>query len=84
MMASLGLVEMGSIVTRGWYRVPPGQYLRPDVSGEPPLRFYSYAEAVDADGRTVQRGGLGWQRPYRVRARDVSKSRRRRIAPRMD
>lgn len=60
-MASLGLVEMGGIVTRGWYRVPPGQCLRPEVSGEP-MRFYSYAEAVDADGRTVQRGGtpLGW------------------------
>jgi len=60
-MASLGLVEMGSIVTRGWYRVPPGQCLRPDVSGEP-MRFYSYAEAVDPDGRTVQRGGaaMAW------------------------
>jgi uncharacterized membrane protein len=60
-MASLGLVEMGSIVTRGWYRVPPGQCLRPDLSGEP-LRFYSYAEAMDADGRTVQRGGaaMAW------------------------
>jgi uncharacterized membrane protein len=60
-MASLGLVDMGNIVTRGWYSVPPGQCLRPDVSGEP-MRFYSYGEAVDADGRTVQRGGalLAW------------------------
>src|SRR3974390_3738206 len=48
-MAALGIVEMGSIVTRGWYRVPAGQCLRPDVSGEP-MRFYSYAEAVDANG----------------------------------
>jgi uncharacterized membrane protein len=60
-MASLGLVDMGSIVTRGWYRIAPGQCLRPDVSGEP-MRFYSYAEAVDADGRTVHRGGapMAW------------------------
>ena len=60
-MAALGLVEMGSIVTRGWYRVPAGQCLRPDVSGDP-MRFYSYAEAVDANGRTVQRegGALAW------------------------
>jgi len=60
-MASLGIVEMGSIVTRGWYRIAPGQCLRPDVSGEP-MRFYSYGEAVDADGRTIQRGGapMAW------------------------
>jgi uncharacterized membrane protein len=60
-MASLGLVEMGNIVTRGWYSVAPGQCLRPDVSGDP-MRFYSYAEAVDSEGRTVQRGGapLAW------------------------
>jgi uncharacterized membrane protein len=60
-MAALGLVEMGSIVTRGWYRVPAGQCLRPDVSGDP-MRFYSYAEAVDANGRAVQREGaiLAW------------------------
>jgi uncharacterized membrane protein len=60
-MASLGLVEMGAIVTRGWYRVPPGQCVRPDVRGEP-RRFYSYAEAVDANGRTIKRGDtvLSW------------------------
>jgi uncharacterized membrane protein len=60
-MAALGLVEMGSIVTRGWYRIPAGQCLKPELSGEP-MRFYSYAEAVDANGKTVQRGGapLAW------------------------
>jgi uncharacterized membrane protein len=60
-MAALGLVDMGSIVTRGWYRVPAGGCLKPDVSGEP-MRFYSYAEAVDANGRTIQREGapLAW------------------------
>ena len=61
-MASFGTVEMGAIVTRGWYRVPAGQCLRPDVSGEP-HRLYSYGEAVDSQGRTIKRGdkaaGLG-------------------------
>ncbi|HVZ50736.1 MAG TPA: DUF1036 domain-containing protein [Pseudolabrys sp.] len=60
-MASLGIVEMGSIVTRGWYRVPAGQCLRPDVTGDP-HRLYSYGEAVDGQGRTVKRGdkALAW------------------------
>jgi uncharacterized membrane protein len=60
-MASLGVVEMGAIVTRGWYRVAAGQCLRPDLHGEP-RRLYSYGEAVDADGRTIKRGDavLSW------------------------
>ena len=71
-MAALGIVEMGSIVTRGWYRVPAGQCLRPDVSGEP-MRFYSYAEAVDANGRTVQRDGaaLAWGGKVMLCTRDA-------------
>ena len=51
-MASLGIVEMGAIVTRGWYRLDPGACVRPDLRGEP-RRVYSYAEAVDADGRAI-------------------------------
>jgi uncharacterized membrane protein len=60
-MASLGIVEMGAIVTRGWYEVAAGQCLRPDLRGEP-LKVYSYAEAVDGKGATVMRGGapLAW------------------------
>jgi len=60
-MASFGIVEMGSIVTRGWYRVAAGRCLRPDVRGDP-YRLYSYAEAVDGDGRLVRRGEtpLAW------------------------
>jgi uncharacterized membrane protein len=60
-MASLGVVEMGAIVTRGWYRLPAGQCLRPELTGEP-HRLYSYAEAVEGDGRTVMRGDkpLSW------------------------
>ena len=54
-MAALGIVEKGAIVTRGWYRVEPGKCLRPDLRGEP-RRLYSYAEAVDANGRAIKRG----------------------------
>lgn len=60
-MAALGLVEMGAIVTRGWYRIAPGDCLRPDIRGTP-LKIYSYAEAVDADGAAIKSGGktLSW------------------------
>jgi uncharacterized membrane protein len=60
-MASLGFAEMGSIVTRGWYRVESGQCVRPDLRGDP-RRVYSYAEAVDSSGRAVKRGdaALSW------------------------
>jgi uncharacterized membrane protein len=60
-MASLGFAEMGSIVTRGWYRVESGQCVRPDLRGDP-RRVYSYAEAVDGSGRTVKRedAALSW------------------------
>ena len=60
-MASLGVVEMGAIVTRGWYRVAAGQCLRPDLRGDP-HRLYSFAEAVDGNGRTVMHGDtpLAW------------------------
>lgn len=60
-MAAVGTVEMGAIVTRGWYRIAAGQCLKPDVSAEA-QRFYSYAEAVDADGRAIRRGdgALSW------------------------
>jgi uncharacterized membrane protein len=60
-MAALGIVEMGAIVTRGWYRVAAGQCVRPDLRGSP-HRLYSYAEAVDNDGRTIKRGDapLAW------------------------
>ncbi|MCF8477747.1 MAG: DUF1036 domain-containing protein [Pseudolabrys sp.] len=60
-MASLGIVEAGAIVTRGWYRVEAGKCLRPDLHGEP-HRLYSYGEAVDGNGRVIKRDGetLSW------------------------
>lgn len=71
-MAALGTVEMGSIVTRGWYHLAAGQCLRPDVSASA-QRFYSYAEAVDADGRTVKRGeaALSWGGKVTLCTRDA-------------
>ena len=70
-MAALGVVEMGAIVTRGWYRVPAGQCLRPELAGEP-HRLYSYAEAVDRDNRTVTRGDkpLSWGGAVKLCTRD--------------
>jgi uncharacterized membrane protein len=70
-MASLGIVEMGAIVTRGWYRVGPGRCLRPDVRGDP-HRLYSYAEAVEPDGRVVKQEGapLSWGGNVRLCTRD--------------
>jgi uncharacterized membrane protein len=60
-MAALGVVEMGAIVTRGWYRVDAGRCLRPDLRGDP-RRLYSYGEAVDGSGRTIKRDDapLAW------------------------
>jgi len=60
-MASLGIVEMGAIVTRGWYRVNLGTCVRPDLRGEP-HKLYSYGEAVDGNGRAIKRGDapLAW------------------------
>jgi uncharacterized membrane protein len=60
-MAAVGTVEMGAIVTRGWYRIAAGQCLKPEASAQA-QRFYSYAEAVDAEGRVVRRDGapLAW------------------------
>jgi uncharacterized membrane protein len=70
-MASLGVVEMGAIVTRGWYRVGTGRCLRPEVRGAP-HRLYSYGEAVDNDGRTVKHDGsaLTWGGPIQLCTRD--------------
>ena len=60
-MASLGVVEMGAIVTRGWYRVNAGACVRPDLRGSP-QKLYSYGEAVDGNGRTIKNGDapLAW------------------------
>jgi len=70
-MAALGLVEMGQIVTRGWYRIGAGACVRPDVRGDV-RRIYSYGEAVDGNGRPVKRGeaALAWGGEVKLCTRD--------------
>jgi len=60
-MAAIGIEDSSVVTTRGWYRVEPGKCLRPDISGRP-RKLYSFAEAVDAEGRSLQQGGkpLAW------------------------
>jgi uncharacterized membrane protein len=70
-MAALGIVEMGAIVTRGWYRINTGRCLRPDLRNDP-HRIYSYAEAVDGNGRAIKIGDapLSWGGSVPLCARD--------------
>jgi uncharacterized membrane protein len=55
-MAALGVEEAGRLVTRGWFRIEAGACLKPPLEGTP-ARVFSFAEAVDAEGRPVQSGG---------------------------
>lgn len=60
-MASIAADEGSAIASRGWYRIEPGKCLHPDIAGQP-RRVFSFAEAVDADGRTIKVNGkpLNW------------------------
>lgn len=51
-MAAVGVDAGQSVVTRGWYRVEPGKCANADVGGQP-RRVFSFAEAVDAEGRPL-------------------------------
>jgi uncharacterized membrane protein len=52
-MASVATDDGKAVVSRGWYRIDPGKCLHPDVTGQP-RRIFSFAEAVDADNRTLK------------------------------
>jgi uncharacterized membrane protein len=52
-MAALATDDGKALVSRGWYRIDPGKCLHPDVSGQP-KQIYSFAEAVDAENRTIR------------------------------
>jgi uncharacterized membrane protein len=52
-MAAVATDDGKAVVSRGWYRVDPGKCLHPDVSGQP-KQIYSFAEAVDAENRTIK------------------------------
>lgn len=55
-MAALGVEEAGRVVTRGWFRIEPGACLKPPIDAAA-TRVYSFAEAVDAEGRPVLSAG---------------------------
>jgi uncharacterized membrane protein len=56
-MAALGVEETGAIVTRGWWRIEPGACLRPELPRRAGSRAYSFAEAVDKAGATIELNG---------------------------
>ncbi len=60
-MASIGTDDGKAVTNRGWYRIEPGKCLHPDITGQP-RKVYSFAEAVDTDGRTIKINGrpLNW------------------------
>jgi len=52
-MAAVATDDGKTVTSRGWYRIEPGKCLHPDVTGQP-KRIFSFAEAVDAENRTVR------------------------------
>jgi uncharacterized membrane protein len=52
-MAAVGTDDGKAVTSRGWYRIEPGKCLHPDVTGQP-RQVFSFAEAVDADGRQIK------------------------------
>ncbi len=55
-MAAVGVDDGKATTTRGWYRVDPGKCINADI-GIKPRRLFSFAEAVDGDGRPLQVNG---------------------------
>jgi uncharacterized membrane protein len=60
-MAAIATDDGKAVVSRGWYRIEPGKCLHPDIVGQP-RQVFSFAEAVDADGKAVRMNGkpLNW------------------------
>ena len=52
-MAAIATDDGRSVTSRGWYRIDTGKCLHPDIAGQP-KKVYSFAEAVDADNRTIK------------------------------
>lgn len=52
-MAAVATDDGKMTTSRGWYRIEPGKCLHPDVTGQP-RRIFSFAEAVDAENRTIR------------------------------
>jgi uncharacterized membrane protein len=52
-MAAVATDDGKAVTSRGWYHIDPGKCLHPDIAGQP-KKVYSFAEAVDADNRTIK------------------------------
>ncbi|MCA6111627.1 DUF1036 domain-containing protein [Bradyrhizobium cenepequi] len=52
-MAAVAADDGKAVTSRGWYRIDPGKCLHPDVASRP-KQIFSFAEAVDADNRTIR------------------------------
>jgi uncharacterized membrane protein len=52
-MAAVATDDGKTVISRGWYRIEPGKCQHPDVAGQV-RRIFSFAEAVDADNRTIK------------------------------
>jgi uncharacterized membrane protein len=52
-MAAIATDDGKTVTSRGWYHIDPGKCLHPDVTGQP-KQIFSFAEAVDADNRTIK------------------------------
>jgi uncharacterized membrane protein len=52
-MAAVATDDGKTVTSRGWYGIDPGKCLHPDVTGQP-RQIFSFAEAVDADNRTIK------------------------------
>jgi uncharacterized membrane protein len=71
-MAAVATDDGKSIVSRGWYGIEPGKCLHPDVAGQP-KQVFSFAEAVDADNKTVKIKDkpLNWGGPRELCTRET-------------
>jgi len=71
-MASIGTDDGKTVTNRGWYRIEPGKCLHPDITGQP-RKVYSFAEAVDTDGRTIKINSrpLNWGGPTTLCTRET-------------
>jgi uncharacterized membrane protein len=70
-VAAVAADDGKQVTSRGWYRIDPGKCLHPDVAGQP-RQVFSFAEAVDADNRTirVKDKPLNWGGPKELCTRD--------------
>ncbi len=71
-MAAVATDDGKAVISRGWYRIEPGKCLHPDIVGQP-KRVFSFAEAVDADGKAIRLNSkpLNWGGPTLLCTRET-------------